>query len=78
MTTLKQKNHYMRHQVAILTSMIEKYKPSEAIVKCDTDSEFFNDSCNFVGLYHELFELSITLKNMIKYNEVIMKELGEE
>lgn len=78
MITLKQKNHYLKHQVVILKSILEKYKPTAVCVACQPESEFFEDSCNFVGLHHAIFELKSTMENMIKYNECIMKEIGDK
>lgn len=78
MITLKQKNHYMKHQVAILDAIIKKYEPSDLCVHLPTDHELFEDSCNFIGLRHEIFELKNTLENMIRYNEYIIKSTGEE
>ena len=78
MITLKQKNHYMQHQVAILDAILKKYEPSDLCVHLKSDHEFFNDSCNFVGLRYELCQLKNTLENMIRYNEYIIKSTEEE
>lgn len=78
MITLKQKNHYMKHQVAILDAIIKKYEPSDLCVHIPTDHELFEDSCKFIGLRYEIFELKKTLENMIRYNEYIIKSTGEE
>ena len=78
MITLKQKNNYMKHQVAILETIIRKYKPSDLCVKTSPDNELFEDTCNYVGLHHEIFELKTTLENMIRYNEYIIENTGEE
>ena len=73
MITLEQKNDYMKHQVAILEAILEKYKPSDKCVKCGPENPLFKDTCNFVGLHHELWQLKSTMKNMIHYNEYIIK-----
>lgn len=78
MITLKQKNHYMKHQVAILDAIIKKYEPSEKCILLPTDHELFEDSCKFIGLRYELSELKNTLENMIRYNEYIIEKTGEE
>ena len=78
MITLEQKNHYMKHQVAILGAILEKYKPSDECVKCGTDNPLFTDTCKYVGLRHELLELKNTLRNMILYNEYIIKTEKEK
>ena len=49
MITLEQKNKYLRHMAAVLRKINEQYKPSDKCVHVEVGSEFFEDSCNFVG-----------------------------
>ena len=74
MITLEQKNKYLRHMAAVLRKINEQYKPSDKCVHVEVGSEFFEDSCNFVGLHHEIFKLIETLDNMYKYNNWILEE----
>lgn len=74
MITLEQKNEYMKHFSIVLRKINEKYCPSQKCVDIDSDSEFFADSCNFIGLHHEIFKLIGTLENMIQYNNWISEE----
>lgn len=74
MTTLEQKNKYMRHMAAVLRKINEQYKPSEKFVHVDVESEFFDDFLNFVGLRQEIFKLIDTLDNMCKYNTWIQED----
>ena len=72
MITLEQKNKYMRHQIAVLESIMKDNKPSDFSTNIDTDSDYFEDSCRHSTLYHSLWELVQTLKTMVRYNEVII------
>lgn len=74
MITLEQKNKYMQHMAAVLRKINEQYKPSEKCVHVGSGSEFFEDSCKFVGLHYEIFKLIDTLDNMCKYNNWILEE----
>lgn len=74
MITLEQKNKYLRHMAAVLRKINEQYKPSDKCVHVEVGSEFFEDSCKFVGLHHEIFKLIETLDNMYKYNNWILEE----
>ena len=74
MTTLEQKNKYMRHMAAVLRKINDQYVPSQKCVDVGPESEFFEDSCNFVGLHHEIIKLIDTLDNMCKYNNWILED----
>lgn len=74
MITLEQKNEYMKHLAIVLRKINEKYVPSKKCVEIEADSEFFADSCNFIGLHHDIFMLIGTLENMIQYNKWISEE----
>lgn len=78
MITLEQKNKYMRHQIAVLESIMKNNKPSEVSTKIDTASEYFEDSCRHSNLYHLLWEYVDTMKTMVKYNEVIIASENKE
>lgn len=60
---------WRKQMAAILKKLTEKYPYSEVSVKCDTDSPFFLDSCNFVQLHHELSELKSLLLRLNEYEE---------
>ena len=68
----------MRHQMAVLEDMLSKNEPTEQNREVDTDSPYFEDSCRFSNLYHSLWELRMTLKKMVEYNEIIMKAEKKE
>lgn len=74
MITLEQKNKYMRHMAAVLRKINDQYKPSENCILLEPGNEFFEDSCKFIGLYHEISHLIETLDNMCKYNTWILEE----
>lgn len=74
MNTLEQKNQYMRHMAAVLRKINDKYKPSQKCILLEPGNEFFDDSCNFIALYHEISNLIGTLENMCKYNTWIQEE----
>lgn len=74
MITLEQKNQYMRHTAAILRKIHDQYKPSQKCILLEPGNEFFDDSCNFIALYHEISYLIETLDNMCKYNTWIIEE----
>lgn len=78
MKSLKQKNRYMRHQVAILEKIYEENKPSELTVHCKPDDPMFEESCKFSTMSYELYKLIETFKRMIEYNEIISEEYGDE
>lgn len=68
----------MKHQVAILENLAKKYTPSKECVDVEPGHPLFEDSCNYVGLHHELLKLIGCMQQMIEYNEIIMKECGDE
>ena len=47
-----------------------KYPYSEGMVALKPGDEFFDDSCSFVGLHHELTELENCMRNMARYYEM--------
>lgn len=74
MNTLEQKNQYLRHMAAVLRKIRNAYEPSNTCVLLEPGNEFFDDSCNFIALHHEISHLIETLDNMCKYNTWIMEE----
>lgn len=68
----------MKHQVAILENLAKKFTPSKKCVDVEPAHPLFEDACNFVGLHYELSQLINCMEQMIEYNEIIMKECGEE
>lgn len=76
--TLCQKTRYMRHQVAILEHIYEKYRPSEATRKCNPDDPMYDECHKYSELSLELIRLIDTYKEMIKYNEIIIEKYGNE
>lgn len=67
---MNEKKILWRKQIAaILKNLTEKYHYSDASVQCDSDSPFFQDSCNFIQLHHELNELKRLLLRLNEYAE---------
>lgn len=67
-----------RAQVAtLLRGILKKFQYSQDCVECGTDSPFFNDSCNFVGLHHELLRMADTLENMVDYENQLLQDFYE-
>lgn len=54
----------------LLRTIREKYSISEEFAQCQPNEDFFDDSCNFVGLCHELDELEECLRNMVRNSEM--------
>lgn len=76
--TMIQTRNSERAQVAtLLRSILEKFRYSQECVECGTDSPFFNDSCNFVGLHHELSKMAETLENMANYENKLLQDFYE-
>lgn len=67
---MNEKKILWRKQIAaILKKLTEQCPYSDVSVKCDTDSPFFLDACNFVQLHHELSELKSLLLRLNEYEE---------
>lgn len=67
-----------RAQVAtLIRGVLDMHPYSKDCVECDTDSPFFNDSCNFVTLHHELRTLADTLENMVKMENKLLQDYYE-
>lgn len=67
-----------RAQVAtLIRSTLDKYPYSQECVECSTGNPLFNDSCNFVGLHHELMKLADTLNNMVEYEKALLENYYE-
>lgn len=67
-----------RAQVAtLLRGVLKKFMYSQECVNCGTDSPFFYDSCNFVGLHHELTKMAETLENMVDYENQLLQDFYE-
>lgn len=67
-----------RAQIAtLLRGILEKFQYSQDCVECCTESLFFNDSCNFIGLHHELRKLAETLENMVDFENQLLQDFYE-
>lgn len=76
--TMIQTRNRDRAQVAtLLRCFLEKFRYSQVCVECTTESPFFNDSCNFVGLHHELTRMAETLENMVEYENQLLQDFYE-
>lgn len=64
------KKQWIEQVANILLVIREKYPYSKyCCSEVSTDDKFFDDSCNFVGLSHEIYELEQTLRRMLKYSD---------
>ena len=67
-----------RAQVAtLIRGVLDMHPYSKDCVVCDTDNPFFNDSCHFVTLHHELRTLVDTLENMVKMENKLLQDYYE-
>lgn len=71
--TRKEKIEWREKMATILRQIIEQCPISDAFVHIGSDAEFFDDSCNFVALRHEIFELARTLEKINAYSKMIDK-----
>lgn len=68
-----QKNLYRRQVATILAHLLAKFPASEECVHYD-DGPLFQDTCNFVGLRHELQSFVDFLRDACKYSELCEME----
>lgn len=60
-----------RKQIAaILDDIMKKHPYSQECVDCSTENQFFDDSCNFVAIHHDLLELKNLLLRLNRYEEI--------
>ena len=68
---MNEKKILWRKQIAaILDDIMKKHPYSQECVDCPTENQFFDDSCNFVGIHHELVELKALLLRLNRYEEI--------
>lgn len=66
----EKKREWRRTVAALMKHLLAKYPVSEEFVHCEQDSPFFEDSCMFVGLRHELSEFREFLLNLNRYEDI--------
>lgn len=66
----EKKREWRKTVAAMLNHLLEVYPVSEEFVHCEQESKFFEDSCKFVGLRHELCEFREFLLNLNRYEEI--------
>lgn len=71
--TRKEKIEWRAQMATILRQILEKCPVSDGFVQCDSSSEFFDDSCNFVLLRHEISKLAGTLESINAYSKMLDK-----
>lgn len=71
------RNRHRAQVATLIRGVLDMHPYSEDCVKCDTDNPFFNDSCNFVTLHHELRTLVDTLENMVKMENKLLQDYYE-
>lgn len=71
--TRKEKIEWRDQMATILREILRKCPVSDAFVHVGTDAEFFDDSCNFVALRHEICELASTLERINAYSKMLGK-----
>lgn len=68
---MNEKRILWRKQIAaILDDIMKKHPYSQECVDCSTENQFFDDSCNFVAIHHELVELRQLLLRLNRYEEI--------
>lgn len=68
---MNEKRILWRKQVAAILDDIRKKHPySQEFLDCSTENQFFDDSCNFVAIHHELLELRNLLLRLNRYEEI--------
>lgn len=55
---------------AILDDIMKNHPYSQECVDCSTENQLYDDSCNFVGIHHELVELRNLLLRLNRYEEI--------
>lgn len=71
--TRKEKIEWRAQMATILRQILDKCPVSDEFVQCDSKSEFFGDSCNFVLLRHEICKLAGTLESINAYSKMLDK-----
>lgn len=66
----QEKKAWFEKTANIIDQLKTKYHYSQACINVETNSVFFNDSCNYVDLIFELDQLVRTLRGMIKFSEL--------
>lgn len=56
--------------VAILENIMERHPYSQVCVDCPPENVWFTDTCNFVGMHHELLELKHILLSLNRFEEM--------
>ena len=68
---MNEKRILWRKQVAaVLEDIIKTHPYSQDFVDCPIENEYFEDSCNFVGMHNELIELRKLLLRLNRYEEI--------
>lgn len=78
MITLEERKMRCSHRnemVVILQRLLKEFPYTQTAVDAEVGSPFFEDSCNFVGLHHELDKLIQTFKCMNEYSNWIVDDL---
>lgn len=65
---------FMREMVTILDEITKHYMPSNKCINVKPDNDFFEESCNYIALFHEISTLKETLRNCTKYSEIIINK----
>lgn len=67
----KNKKQWIEQIANILHALIKKYPYSEYCAsEIQIEDPFFNDSCNYVELVYQLWELERTLRSLIKFSDM--------
>lgn len=62
---------WMMQCADILRAIRIKHPYSEIVKSSKPGDDFFDDSCEFVGLHHELSELESCMRNIVRYYEML-------
>lgn len=75
----KEKIQWREEMATLIDAWLEKCEPSDDFIHISPDERFFDDSCSFVELTHQLRELVATFRNLNRYSEIIsVKSANEE
>lgn len=74
----REKNQWRNEMATIILAIVRQCEPSEEFTKIQPGEPFFEDSCKFIEMRHQLFNLVDAFRTLNHLSELIAENSANE